>query len=191
MHELSPSEYREYNRHIMRDFGSDTHIDLRCCPSYQTFQQAWIPQMALTTRNQNLLRVRFPPIKKPFHLRWETYQSLMKNRIEWMIFKWVENGEDKFQTYERLRETLYRLDPKATPPSLTNYPGWEWAEFWGDCLIGNDQTWTALFQQNSSGLVFPKDITPDQLSSALMEIHDSIHLSQFLFELVSTKESLS
>ncbi len=107
-------------------------------------------------------------------------------RVQWMIFRWMEESrEDKSQTYQRLKEALYCLNPKATPPNFANYPGWEWAEFWGDCLIECNETWTALFRQTSEGGDFPVDIPqPNSNLPELVEIHDSIHINQFLSQLL-------
>lgn len=184
-YKLSPSEYYDYNRGIFRDFGSDTEIDLRCCPYYQSFQMILMPrQIPYKERDLALFIVKIPTVRR-MKFSWELYKKLMRERVEFMICKWIgKSGEDKSQTYQRLKETLYRLNPNATPPSLTSYPGWEWAEFWGYHFLEQDQTWTALFQQNVGGLDFPIDIPQENSSSQeLREIHDNIHLEQFLSEL--------
>ena len=95
-HELSPSEYREYHSIALRDFGCETHINIQCCPFYQSFGQVLMPSsIPHTDRTLALFIVKIPPVREKMKLHWSWYQELMQQRVQLMICRWIEtSGED-------------------------------------------------------------------------------------------------
>jgi hypothetical protein len=151
---------------------------------YNTYPKLWAPPML-----PSLFVVKVPDSSQS--LDEKTYKDLMVQRVDWMIQRWIDDGNSLMETQRLLATTLSELHPSQDYPLLNAddpeaFSLWTWRLEWAEAFIQHNHRFSEALQlMGMDETKFPAQpvTTADLEFETLMAIHQETDLETWLTEL--------